>query len=68
MKWDGFKDTDTDNNIYSREQTRMHKTIDGNKQTYEADMDKHWSTGWRTTAGKVHVYRSHLLVYLVIIV
>lgn len=30
----------------------MHKTIDGNKQTYEADMDKHWSTGWRTPAGE----------------
>lgn len=45
----------------------MHKTIDGNKQTYEADMDKHWSTGWRTAAGKVHFHRSHLFVYLVII-
>lgn len=40
----------------------MHGTIDGNKQAYEADMDKHWSTGW-----KLHFYRSHLFVYLVII-
>lgn len=65
MKWDGFKDTGADNSIHSREQTRMHETIDGNKQTCEADMDKPWSADWSAAAGKVDFYATHLFVHLI---